>query len=102
MYFHRRRNIKKARKVWQTMSSRARARAQPSGRAKPGSRGGGDFFQCCGVHRGDPKTIATTVQEAVGLAFSRYVKWGPRQLERLTSSTAMPKTNKPAGGLEPQ
>jgi hypothetical protein len=41
-----RKNIKKAQAKWQSMSPRARARAQPEGRAraKPGARGGGDFY----------------------------------------------------------
>ena len=41
-----RRNIKKARKAWQGMSSPSRAGGQPEGRgrARPGSRGGGDFY----------------------------------------------------------
>jgi hypothetical protein len=41
-----RQNIRKAQRRWQSMSSRSRARAQPSGRAraKPGARSGGEFF----------------------------------------------------------
>jgi len=41
-----RQNISKARATWQSKSSRSRARAQPGGRsrARPGSRGGGEFF----------------------------------------------------------
>lgn len=41
-----RRNIKKAQRTWQRMSSRQRARAQPEGRsrARPGSQGGGKFY----------------------------------------------------------
>jgi hypothetical protein len=40
-----RKNVKKARKAWQGMSPRTRARRQPQGnRAKPGARGGGEFF----------------------------------------------------------
>jgi plasmid stabilization system protein ParE len=40
------RNIKKAQEVWRSMSSGARARAQPegSGRAKPGSTGEGEYY----------------------------------------------------------
>ena len=40
-----RKNVKKAQRTWRTMSSRARARSQPEGRArsKPGA-GGGEFF----------------------------------------------------------
>lgn len=40
------RNIKKAQEVWQSMSSRAQARAQPegSGRAEPGSTGEGEYY----------------------------------------------------------
>lgn len=39
-------NIRKAQRVWQQMSSRQRSRAQPEGRsrAKPGRSGGGDYF----------------------------------------------------------
>ncbi|MDG6221606.1 MAG: hypothetical protein QCI38_09205, partial [Candidatus Thermoplasmatota archaeon] len=39
-------NIKKAQKKWQSMSSRARARAQPEGRdrTKPGTTGEGDYY----------------------------------------------------------
>lgn len=39
-------NIKKASKKWQSMSSRARALAQPQGkrRAKPGSTGKGEYY----------------------------------------------------------
>lgn len=39
-------NIRKAQEAWRRMSSRARARAQPEHRrrAKPGARGGGQFF----------------------------------------------------------
>jgi hypothetical protein len=42
-----RRNIKKARKVWQEMSSQARSRRQPEGRerAKPGAGEGGDYYR---------------------------------------------------------
>jgi hypothetical protein len=41
-----RRNVDKARRTWQGMSSRTRARRQPEGRAraKPGVRGSGAFF----------------------------------------------------------
>lgn len=41
-----RNNIKKAQKAWKNMSSRARSRAQPEGRArkKPGTTGEGDFY----------------------------------------------------------
>jgi len=40
-------NIKKAQKKWQSMTSRQRSLAQPEGRerSKPGSRGKGDFFR---------------------------------------------------------
>ena len=40
-------NIKKAQKKWQSMTPRQRAIAQPDGRkrAKPGSKGEGDFFR---------------------------------------------------------
>jgi len=39
-------NIKKAQRIWQTMSSRARAHAQPEGRqrARPGSTGEGEYY----------------------------------------------------------
>ena len=39
-------NIKKAQEAWQGMSSRARARAQPEGRAreKPGATGEGEYY----------------------------------------------------------
>lgn len=39
-------SIKKAQATWKRMSSRARSRAQPQGRAraKPGAKGGGDFY----------------------------------------------------------
>ena len=39
-------NIKKAQQTWKAMSRRAHARAQPEGRhrAKPGAKGGGEFF----------------------------------------------------------
>ncbi|MEW6128854.1 MAG: hypothetical protein AB1757_17585 [Acidobacteriota bacterium] len=39
-------NVKKAQKAWQEMSSRERARAQPEGheRQKPGTTGEGDYF----------------------------------------------------------
>jgi hypothetical protein len=42
-----RKNIKKAQKTWQSMSHREHARAQPEGRrrAKPGTRGGGEFYR---------------------------------------------------------
>ncbi len=41
-----RRNIRKAREVWQNMSPEDRARAQPEGRrrVKPGRTGKGDYF----------------------------------------------------------
>jgi hypothetical protein len=41
-----RQNIRKAQKAWRSMSSRARARAQPEGRRreKPGSTGRGDYY----------------------------------------------------------
>jgi hypothetical protein len=40
-----RKNVKKAQKAWRGMSPRSRARAQPAGKpAKPGSKGGGEFF----------------------------------------------------------
>jgi hypothetical protein len=40
-------NIKKAQKKWQEMTSREHSLAQPEGRkrAKPGTKGGGDFFR---------------------------------------------------------
>jgi hypothetical protein len=40
-------NIKKAQKKWQSMSSRQRSLAQPEGkdRARPGARGGGDYYR---------------------------------------------------------
>jgi hypothetical protein len=40
-------NIKKAQRRWQEMTSRERALAQPEGRkrAKPGTKGGGDYFR---------------------------------------------------------
>lgn len=40
-------NIKKAQKKWQSMSSRQRADAQPEGRqrAKPGEKGTGEYFR---------------------------------------------------------
>ena len=39
-------NIKKAQETWKNMSHKERAEAQPEGkdRAKPGSKGGGDFY----------------------------------------------------------
>jgi hypothetical protein len=42
-----RQNIKKAQAKWRSMSSRQRARAQPEGRrrAKPGTKGGGDYYR---------------------------------------------------------
>ena len=42
-----RRNIKKAQKKWQSLSSKARSRRQPKGRAraKPGTKGEGDFYR---------------------------------------------------------
>lgn len=42
-----RENIKKAQETWQSMSPRARARAQPEGRAreKPGEIGEGDWYR---------------------------------------------------------
>jgi hypothetical protein len=41
------RNIKKAQKKWKSMSSRQRAIAQPEGRkrAKPGSKGTGEYYR---------------------------------------------------------
>lgn len=41
-----RKNIKKAQKKWKSMSSRARARAQPEGRSRrtPGTGGEGDYY----------------------------------------------------------
>ena len=54
------RNIKKAQKAWRGMSSRSRARAQPQGsRAKPGSKGGGDFFHIEVRPRSEFKTFRT-------------------------------------------
>ena len=40
-------NIKKAQKTWQSMSTRQRSRAQPEGksRAKPGTKGEGDYYR---------------------------------------------------------
>jgi hypothetical protein len=40
------RNVKKARAAWRSMSPRARSRAQPAGRGrrKPGATGDGDYF----------------------------------------------------------
>lgn len=42
-----RRNIKKAQQRWQEMTSGERSSAQPEGRkrAKPGTKGGGDYFR---------------------------------------------------------
>jgi hypothetical protein len=42
-----RKNIKKAQQTWQSMSHREHARSQPEGRrrAKPGTRGGGEFYR---------------------------------------------------------
>ncbi len=42
-----RKNIKKAQQRWREMSSRQHALAQPEGRrrAKPGSKGGGDYYR---------------------------------------------------------
>jgi hypothetical protein len=42
-----RKNIKKAQAAWKSMSSRQHARAQPEGRtrAKPGTKGGGEFYR---------------------------------------------------------
>lgn len=40
-------NIQKAQEKWQSMSQQARSRAQPEGRkrAKPGTKGGGDYYR---------------------------------------------------------
>jgi hypothetical protein len=54
------RNVQKAQKTWRGLSSRARARAQPEGkRAKPGSRGGGEFFHIEVRPRSEFKTFRT-------------------------------------------
>ena len=55
-----RKNIRKARKTWQGMSSRTRARRQPEGRsrARPGSRGG-DFFHVEVRPKGEFRTFRT-------------------------------------------
>jgi plasmid stabilization system protein ParE len=55
-----RKNVKKAQRTWQTMSSRARARSQPQGRgrSKPGA-GGGQFFHIEVRPRTEFKTFRT-------------------------------------------
>lgn len=56
-----RKNVKKARKAWQGISSRARSRRQPEGRsrARPGSRGSGDFFHVEVRPKGEFRTFRT-------------------------------------------
>jgi hypothetical protein len=56
-----RQSIGKARRTWQAMSSRARTRAQPQGRArtKPGARAGGEFFHIEVRPRREFKTFRT-------------------------------------------
>ena len=66
-------NIKKAQKKWQEMTPRQHSLAQPEGRkrAKPGTKGGGDFFRV--VVR--PKEEFTT--------FRYHDVGGPGHIERL-------------------
>lgn len=54
-------NIKKAQATWRRMSSRARARAQPSSRsrAKPGAKQGGDFYHVEVRPKGEFETFRT-------------------------------------------
>jgi len=63
-------NIKKAQQAWKAMSRRAHARAQPEGRrrAKPGAKGGGEFFHIEVRPRRQFKTFRThDVGEAGGI-----------------------------------
>ena len=55
------RNLDKARRTWQSMSPRARAKARPGGRrrAKPGATGGGDYFHVEVRPRGEFQTFRT-------------------------------------------
>src|SRR5690606_22369329 len=55
-----RENLKKARRVWQSMSPRARARSQPRGRrAKPGSTGRSAYFHIEVRPKSEFKTFRT-------------------------------------------
>lgn len=64
------RNIKRAQAAWRAMSALAHSRAQPEGRrrAKPGARGGGEFYHIEVRPRADFKTFRTQdVGEAGGI-----------------------------------
>jgi hypothetical protein len=54
-------NIEKAQQAWRSMSSRARAKAQPEGRgrAKPGTTGSGNYFHIEVRRRADFSTFRT-------------------------------------------
>jgi hypothetical protein len=54
-------NIEKAQKAWRSMSSRARAKAQPEGRwrANPGTTGSGSYFHIEVRRRADFSTFRT-------------------------------------------
>jgi hypothetical protein len=56
-----RKNIKKAQKAWQEMSSRQHSRAQPEGRKrkKPGTTGRGDYFHIAVRPKGQFTTFRT-------------------------------------------
>lgn len=56
-----RRNIKKAKAAWKSMSSRQHARAQPEGRArqKPGTAGGGNYYHIAVRARTEFRTFRT-------------------------------------------
>ena len=65
-----RKNIKKAQRTWQSMTSRAHARAQPEGRgrAKPGTTGEGEFFHVEVRPKSEFKTFRThDVGEKAGI-----------------------------------
>ncbi len=56
-----RRNVRKAQAAWKAMSHRQRAKAQPEGRrrAKPATKGGGEYYHVVVRPKGEFKTFRT-------------------------------------------